>query len=76
MPDSQQQIMATLARIEERVANIQQDVAEINNSRHCATHAEKIKHIEQQQLSVNAKSWAALLLVIGGWVKMVFWTPQ
>lgn len=66
------EISILLARIDERLANVQEDIAEINGSRHCSEHGTRMTQIEKVQGSINAKWWAALIMIVAGWLKMLF----
>ncbi|MBI9078314.1 MAG: hypothetical protein JEY79_01080 [Pseudodesulfovibrio sp.] len=46
-PDLVHQLETMLARIEERVKGIQDDIKEINLARRCHTHTEKIRTLER-----------------------------
>ncbi|GAB7024713.1 hypothetical protein [Salidesulfovibrio brasiliensis] len=46
-PDLVQEVRVSLARIEERVMVVQEDIREINETRRCHTNNERIKHLER-----------------------------
>ncbi|WP_285907672.1 hypothetical protein [Pseudodesulfovibrio pelocollis] len=53
-PDLVHQLETMLARIEERVKGIQEDIRQINEDRRCHTHSEKLRMLEKIVWSLTA----------------------
>ena len=65
-----------LARIDERLSHVQRDLAAINESRHCATHGDRIERLEKDMAGANRKWWAAAFAIVGAWLKVMFFSTH
>ena len=68
-----QEVLIALARIEERLANVQAQVSDFKERAHCDVRGEKIEELERKTKGMNAKWWATAAVVLAAWIKLIFW---